>query len=89
MLSGCCILATAPIDSEIAGIISSSGVGWVISTNDIGALADCISEISRLSLDERGGRGQAGRNFVLKHFSKSTNVKKVVEILEQMGDQRG
>ena len=28
-------------------------------------------------------------NFALKHFSKSTNLTKVVEILEQMGDQRG
>ena len=89
MLSGCCILVTAPVGSEVAGIMASSGAGWVISTNDIGALANSISEISRLSLDERGGRGQAGRNFVLKHFSKSTNVTKVVEILEQMGNQRG
>jgi hypothetical protein len=89
MISGCCILAMVPVDSEIAGLISSSGAGWINSTNDIGSLANCISEISLLSSGERSVRGQAGRDFVPKHFSKSTNVTKVVEILEQMGDQRG
>ena len=87
MLSGCCILAMAPSNSEIAGIITSSGAGWVNSTNDFGALATCISEISDLSLDERCRRGQAGRDFVLTHFSKSTNITEVVKILNQMGDQ--
>jgi len=89
MLAGCCVLALAAPESEIARIISVSQAGWVISTNDSGALANCISDISRLSSNERGSRGQAGRNYVLKHFSKLTNVTKVIEILEQIGGKGG
>jgi glycosyltransferase involved in cell wall biosynthesis len=83
MLTGRCVLAAAAPESEIARILLDSQAGWVISTNDPNALADSISEISRLPSYERDSRGAAGRNFVLKNFSMSQNLQKVVEILVQ------
>jgi colanic acid biosynthesis glycosyl transferase WcaI len=85
MLSECCILTVAPSDSEIAEIIVSSGAGWVLSTNNSNALANRILEITKCPLDERISKGQAGRNFALRYFSKSSNLPKVIEILEQSG----
>lgn len=85
MLAGRPILALAVPASETARIITQSQAGWVISENSSMALAGCLSEISRVSMDEREGRGQAGRSFALKHFSKAESVSKVIQILLQHG----
>ncbi|HLO17037.1 MAG TPA: glycosyltransferase family 4 protein [Anaerolineales bacterium] len=85
MLAGRCILALATPGSETARILLDSQAGWVISTNDSISLANSISKISRLSSAERDRPGEAGRNFVLKHFSISQNLPKVVEFLVRKG----
>ena len=87
MLAGRCVLALAAYESETARILLDSQAGWVISTNNATSLADYISEISRLSPEERQKIGEAGRSFVLKHFSTGKNLPKVVELLVQQGNQ--
>ncbi len=83
MMAGRCVLALASPESETARIISDSGAGWVISTNNSLTLANTITEISRLLEYERDQRGQAGRRFVDQHFSKAKNLARAVEALVQ------
>jgi glycosyltransferase involved in cell wall biosynthesis len=85
MMAGRCVLALASPESEIARIVTDSQAGWAIAASDTETLGHCISEISRLPSDERDRRGQAGRSFVLKHFSASENLPKVVELLVHHG----
>jgi colanic acid biosynthesis glycosyl transferase WcaI len=85
MLAGRCILALAALESETTRILLDSQAGWVISTNDTYSLAGYIRHISRLSSYERNRRGEAGRNFVLEHFSGSKNLPKVVGLLLEKG----
>lgn len=85
MLAGRCILALASSQSETARVITDSQSGWVISVSDSTSLANYIGIISKLPPDERNRRGEAGGNFVHKHFSSSKNLPKVVGILIQHG----
>ena len=79
------VLALASPASETTRIILESQAGWVISGDDSAALANRISELSRMSAEERERCGQAARSFVLKHFSRSGNVSKVADILVHHG----
>jgi colanic acid biosynthesis glycosyl transferase WcaI len=79
------VLGIAAPESETARVITASQSGWVISVGESTSLADAISTISKLPLEERNRRGKAGGNFVHKHFSSSKNLPKVVRVLMQRG----
>lgn len=81
MLSGRCILAVAPADSEVAGIISSSSAGWVMYPAYSDTLATSIKRISELLPEERIKYGRAGQDFSSQHYSKEVNLAKVVNLL--------
>jgi colanic acid biosynthesis glycosyl transferase WcaI len=85
MLAGRCVLALASPESETATILQDSQAGWVITTDDPVSLAGTILKISCLSPDERNKPGEAGVEYVLKHFSTGRNLPKVVELLVQKG----
>jgi colanic acid biosynthesis glycosyl transferase WcaI len=82
MLSGRCILAIAPLDSDVAEVISSSGAGWVVPPADGQSLAMTIIQISESLPEERSNRGRSGRDYVIRHYSKEENLAKVVKVLE-------
>lgn len=83
MLASRPVLALALRDSDVARIITDSACGWVISPGDSEELAEQIIKISQLSRDSLRRRGVAGRNFARRHFSKSANLPKIIEILEK------
>jgi colanic acid biosynthesis glycosyl transferase WcaI len=82
MLSGRCILAIAPLDSEVAEVISSSGAGWVVPPADGQSLAMTIIQISESLPEDRNNRGLLGRAYLIQHYSKEDNLGKVVKVLE-------
>ena len=83
MLASRPVLALALSDSEIARITLGSGCGWLIPPGDSKKLTEHIAEISKLSKNELRQRGEAGREFARRHYSKSANLPKVIEILEK------
>jgi colanic acid biosynthesis glycosyl transferase WcaI len=85
MLAERCVLALVSPESETARILQDSQAGWVISTQDPVFIAETIHKISCLSPDERNKPGEAGGKYVRNHFSTSSNLPKVVELLLQKG----
>ncbi|HUH97910.1 MAG TPA: glycosyltransferase family 4 protein, partial [Anaerolineales bacterium] len=83
MLASRPVFAWAVPDSEIARIILESGCGWVIPPGDPEKLSKQIVEIAALPRQELRQRGEAGRDFARRHYSKSANLSKVIEILEK------
>lgn len=88
MLASRPVLALAFPYSDVAEIIRGSGCGWVIAPDDSTKLAEQIVDISNLPRKELRQCGEAGRNFVRQYHSKSANLPKVIEILEQAANKR-
>jgi colanic acid biosynthesis glycosyl transferase WcaI len=82
MLSGRCILAIAPLDSEVAEVISYSGAGWVVPSADGQSLAMTIFQLSDSLPEDRNNRGRLGQAYVTRYYSKKDNLAKVVKLLE-------
>jgi len=88
MLASRPVLALALPDSGIARSVQAAACGWVMTPGDSKRLAEQIIEIARLPGNELRQRGEAGRRFVMRHYSKSANLPKVIDILEQAANKR-
>lgn len=81
MLSGRPILASADPKSALASLIEEADCGWVVNATAAEHLATAIHTIVHVDPAERNRRGEQGRSYVLKHFSKDTCVRRVVDAL--------
>jgi len=84
MLASRPVLALVRADSEVARIILDSGCGWVIPPDNPQKLIEQLAKIAALPEDELVQRGKTGRDFVRRHYSKSANLPKVIDILEKV-----
>jgi glycosyltransferase involved in cell wall biosynthesis len=66
--------------NSLAQWIESSGGGWVVPENDIGALLAAIA--AARDPEERRRRGAAARAFALAHFDAERNLRRLCELLE-------
>lgn len=83
MLAAKPIIAVALPRSDLADTIERSGCGWVVEPEAPDRLAAAIREVSGLSPAELARRGQAGREFALRNFTREACLPRVVEILER------
>ena len=77
----------AILGSDVPKVIRDSGCGWVIPPGNPKKLAEHIVEISKLSKNELSKRGEAGMEFARRQYSKSANLPKVIEILENAAEK--
>lgn len=82
MLAARPVLAQALPGSDLADIVAQSGCGWVIIPDNPSLLAAQIGEVMALDRSELARRGEAGRAFALKHFTRETCVPRIVGIVE-------
>jgi glycosyltransferase involved in cell wall biosynthesis len=83
MLAARPVIALALPNSDVADIVERAGCGWVVEPDLPEQLAVKVREVEALSSEELACRGQAGREFALRHLSRSANVPRVIDILEQ------
>lgn len=78
----CCIPC---VTTNIPGPVSLLGnVGWIFPVDDYRALASAWIEILNLSPAERTIRGEAGRNWIVNHFSMEETVRKYQDLYEEL-----
>lgn len=78
------LLAIAQPASDLAHAIVESGCGWVVPPDVPTALAQAICSALQTSPAERQARGAAGRAYALNHFTRQSNLPKLVRILESL-----
>jgi len=83
MLSGKPVLTYVDEDSDAANTIKLAECGWVVQPDDNEALMEKMREISSMPAADLKRLGENGRSYTLKYLSKETNLKKLVEIIEQ------
>lgn len=89
MLSARPIIAQAMSGSDLAGVIGEAGCGWVVEPNQPERLADAINSAMRLSPAALRERGQAGRVYALRHFTRTVCLPQVIAILEEAARSDG
>ena len=89
MLAARPILALALKGSDVASIVERAGCGWVVEPDQPHLLATHIKNVYAMSRDELDARGQAGRDYALKHLSKEACLPRVIDILETAAIRRG
>jgi len=81
MLSGRPILAIAVPGSDLEQLIVDSGCGWVIGDDSASSIADAVRRICSGSTEDRQTRGDAGRQFVRKRFSKELCIPEAIGVI--------
>ena len=84
MLAARPVVAVALPNSDLAGTVESAGCGWVVVPDQPQALADQLKALLAVPADELARRGQAGREYALRHFVGETCLPKVIGALERV-----
>lgn len=84
MFSAKPIIATVDQDSDTAHTIREAGCGWVIEPENPAALAAMMQTVLAMPKEELNAMGLKGRNYALEHFSKHSNLLKLVSIIEEV-----
>jgi glycosyltransferase involved in cell wall biosynthesis len=74
MLSARPLIATVDAESDTARCVVEAGCGWVGEPEDVAWLAAKMTEAARLPANVLDEMGQRGREYGLKHFSKTKGV---------------
>jgi len=82
MLAARPVIALALRGSDVAEVIGQSGCGWLVEPDQPAQLAAKLREVMSLPTEERAKRGQAGRDYALKHFTQETCVPEIIQIIE-------
>jgi len=88
MLAARPVIASALLDSELARIIESSQVGWVVEPDQPGLLADKLREVMAMSSTELMRKGQLGRRYALTNLTREVCLPKTIDLLENAATEQ-
>ncbi len=84
MFSAKPIIASVDYDSDTAEVIINANCGWIVEPENASELRDIMQKTLNLSKEERRNMGLKGREYALKHFSKKSNLPKLLRIIEEL-----
>lgn len=82
MMTGRPVVALAVPESELAGLLTRTGCGWLVEPDRPELLANILREVVACDKSILEQRGQAGRKYALAHLSRTACLPRVIEILE-------
>ena len=88
MLAARPIIALALPGSDLAATIERSRCGWWLEPDQPTQLAECIKAVTSLSLDERRGYGESGREYALQNLSRAICLPRIVNLIEGAASAR-
>lgn len=83
------VIAAVLRQSDTAAVINESASGWVVSPDDVDALARALVEASHQPERLRNEMGSAGRAFALRHFTKLSNLPRVIQVITDAANEGG
>jgi glycosyltransferase involved in cell wall biosynthesis len=84
MFSAKPIIASVDNNSDTANAIRESGCGWVVEPEKPIALIELLKKVQNLPKTELISMGNKGREYALKHYSKTNNLTRLVNIIEEL-----
>ena len=77
------IIATVDHDCDTARVIRQARCGWVGASEDLSWLTVKIKDIAEHPIGSLEQIGQCGKNYGLRHFSKTQGVKNLSDIIKK------
>lgn len=84
MFSAKPIIGSMDENSDTANAIIDSGCGFIVEPEDKERLADMMSRMEAKDREELEMMGKKGQEYALEHFSKMTNLERLVLVIEEM-----
>lgn len=84
MFSAKPVLASVDSESDTAKCIRESGAGWVCEPEDVEQLAKLMKDIRDVKTEELRAKGNNGRSYAIKEFSRESNLKILVDACESI-----
>lgn len=84
MFSAKPVIAAVDYDSDTAEAIKNANCGWIVEPENALALKDIMQKTLNMSKEEMTNMGLKGRDYALRHFSKKSNLPKLVRIIEEI-----
>lgn len=84
MFSSKPIIGSLDIESDTAKAIVNSGCGLVVPPEDEGELINAFVKASEWSVLERIQKGNCGFEYAMQHFSKKSNLLKLVLLINRL-----
>lgn len=88
MLAGKPVIAMALAGSDTAAVMQASGCGWLVPPNSEEEFIRVLGTVRELPREELRARGEAGRAYALKHFTRAAGAPKVADVIESAGKFR-
>lgn len=85
MLAARPILCCAAEDSDIARVIAKAGCGWIIPAGNPDVITRMLLALSKEPPQELRRFGEQGRNYALRHMTRSANLPRLVDLIERVG----
>jgi len=76
------IIATVENESDVANIIKEAACGFVVKPEDEISLIETMKLVRSLDKNILIEKGISGQNYALNHFSKKTNLQKIIHVVE-------
>lgn len=74
----------ASVRGEAADILQRSGGALVVAPEDAEVLADGVRRLRRLPTEQRVAMGEAGRRFVVEHYSRQNLARRYATLLAEV-----
>lgn len=84
MFSAKPIIGSVDAGSDTADAIIEAGCGWVVAPENVDALAEQMKQVADLKKSDLIERGKRAREYGLNHFSKQENLKRLVQVIEDV-----
>ncbi len=84
MFSAKPIIGSLDVDSDTAKAIISADAGLVVQPEDGQVLIDAMKEVAAWTEEQRAAKGENGFRYAMNHFSKSGNLRKITDILQNL-----
>ena len=82
MFSAKPIIGCMDTDSDTAQAILEADCGWVIEPENVVLLSEKMKEVVALDTKQLNEKGENARVYGMEHYSKGTNLKKLVTVIE-------
>ena len=84
MFSAKPILGSMDADSDTANAIKEAGCGNIVEPENKECLADMMTIMATKDKNELEAMGKKGLEYALEHFSKMSNLQRLVKVIEEM-----
>lgn len=84
LLSGRPVIASVDLDSSTSRLLERNKCGITVPPDDLEMLAQAFREFGKKSVEQREAMGENSRKYAMNHLTRSMNLKKVVESINDI-----